>query len=101
MLSMPDNWEFALSFARGAYVTYLCDDDAVSPRLLQSVADAIAGQKSNVVTWACGGYYHDNWYESDLRNTVQLPAVSCRLQEMDAPRILRKWFQDVAVLLLT
>ena len=95
MLSMPDNWEFALSFARGAYVTYLCDDDAVSPRLLQSVADAIAGQKSNVVTWACGGYYHDNWYESDLRNTVQLPAVSCRLQEMDAPRILRKWFDEL------
>src|SRR2546423_6112022 len=31
VLSMPDHWEFALDHARGQYVTYLSDDDALCP----------------------------------------------------------------------
>src|SRR2546423_1052660 len=37
-LSMAAHWEFALAEARGEYVTYLCDDDAITPRTLQKVA---------------------------------------------------------------
>ena len=45
-LAMPDSWEFALSHATGDYVTFLCDDDAFSPRLLSAVDASAAVWRS-------------------------------------------------------
>ena len=38
-LPMHANWEFALSQARGEWVTFLCDDDALFPEALHRVAE--------------------------------------------------------------
>ena len=43
--SIPDSCEFALSHARGEYVTYLCDDDAIRPLLLQNLADTLRAKR--------------------------------------------------------
>src|SRR5579864_6108710 len=53
-LSMPDSWEFALSHARGEYVTYLCDDDAIRPLLLQKLADTLSREETDIVSWPFG-----------------------------------------------
>ena len=39
--SMPDSWEFAMAHARGEYVTFLCDDDAITARTLEQAKRAL------------------------------------------------------------
>jgi hypothetical protein len=43
-LSMVDHWEFALGQARGEWVLFLCDDDALLPQTL-SVTDTLAREQ--------------------------------------------------------
>ncbi|HEY8226821.1 MAG TPA: hypothetical protein VIG25_16185, partial [Pyrinomonadaceae bacterium] len=46
---MPDHWEFALDHARGKYVTYLCDDDALAPTAPAAAAAEFAARHPEFV----------------------------------------------------
>ena len=63
--------EFALSHATGDYVTFLCDDDAFSPRLLSAVDAVIRGRGVEVVCWRRQTYVHPSWYVPEQRNILQ------------------------------
>ena len=68
---MADSWEFALSQTRGEYVTYLCDDDAIHPALLEKVAKTIEREKVDIVAWPFGGtYHHRSWPDERERNLL-------------------------------
>lgn len=61
VLHMPDSWEFAMSHARGEYVTYLSDDDAIHPQLLERAWGLMREERSKVVAYPFGGlYYHED-----------------------------------------
>ncbi|HYK88917.1 MAG TPA: glycosyltransferase family 2 protein [Acidobacteriota bacterium] len=94
-LSMPDSWEFALSHAEGQFVTYLCDDDAIAPELLATVAQVIEQRGSEVITWACGGYYHPNWEVAAQRNSATLPPVSNSVQSLESRSALSRLFSEM------
>ncbi|MBI3650471.1 MAG: glycosyltransferase family 2 protein [Acidobacteria bacterium] len=69
-LSMPDHWDFALNYAKGEYITYLCDDDAISPNLLAKVSGLLHENKVEIITWNAGWYFHPTWNNVDERNTL-------------------------------
>ena len=83
-LSMPDSWEFALSHANGDYVTFLCDDDAINPRLIETIAKIIKEQQSDVVCWGYQGYIHPTWYQPEFRNILYIKKFSKRVIKMDS-----------------
>jgi glycosyltransferase involved in cell wall biosynthesis len=59
VLPMHDSWEFALSQARGEWITYLCDDDALYPEALQRIADSITTHQPQLVSWLTASYFID------------------------------------------
>jgi glycosyltransferase involved in cell wall biosynthesis len=72
-LSMPNSWESALSHARGEYITYLCDDDAIRSVLLKRLAETLSREQTDIVSWPGGAtYYHDSWTKETDRNTLHL-----------------------------
>ncbi len=48
---MCDNWEFALKHARGRYVTYIGDDDALLPNGADRIIELIGSRPSRVYMW--------------------------------------------------
>lgn len=92
-LSMPDHWEFALDQARGRYVTYLCDDDAWSPGLLQRVADLIESHQPKIVVVGTGLYYSENWLDETKRNLLMIEPHTSRTRECDSNETLRHIFR--------
>ena len=70
-LHMPDSWEFALSHARGRYVTFLSDDDGISPRLLEVIDGALKTSGLDIVAWPFAStYYHPTSDDEIRRNTL-------------------------------
>jgi len=49
-LSMPDSWEFALSKAKGEWILFLCDDDALLPNCL-SCLDKVINNNEGVLVY--------------------------------------------------
>lgn len=62
MLSMPDNWEYAWTKARGTYVTYLSDDDALVPTALSSLTQQAMQDNPPIISWEDAVYYYPNWH---------------------------------------
>lgn len=57
-LSMCDNWEYVLSQAKGRYIIYLCDDDALTFDSLSYIHDLLSRFEMNILVWRSGGYNH-------------------------------------------
>ena len=65
-LPMRENWERAVSHARGRFVTVLGDDDGILPHALD-VADALIEQHgAELVTWRPPAYYWPTCFDADL-----------------------------------
>lgn len=71
-LTMPENWEFAWTKAQGEYVTYLCDDDALSPSALKLLAEKTLHGTPPVISWEDAIYYYADWNDASLQNTLLL-----------------------------
>ena len=70
MLSMPDNWDYAWTKARGTYVTYLSDDDALAPSALSHLARYAIDGEPPIVSWEDATYYYPDWHDEQLRNLL-------------------------------
>jgi glycosyltransferase involved in cell wall biosynthesis len=55
-LSMCDNWEFALKHARGRYVLYIGDDDAVLPNGIDHLCALMVSEPSRAYMWTAPIY---------------------------------------------
>lgn len=91
-LAMPDSWEFALSHARGEYITILSDDDAVSPTLLERLNTLLDGGRVKLISWIRYLYVMNDWYVEAERNKLFLGPVSGQAEERSSESILRRWF---------
>ena len=70
-MNMIDSWEFALQQARGEYITFLCDDDAIQPRLLSSIDAVLPNSGVQIASWSFHGtYHHDTSDDVGLRNSL-------------------------------
>lgn len=55
-LSMPDNWEFAISHAKGQFIHVLGDDDGLMPFALRELHRLLEGTKERAVKWSSAFY---------------------------------------------
>jgi len=92
-LPMPDHWEFALDQARGQYVTFLSDDDALTSQALRRVAETIASHKTKLVGLYSANYYGANWYDTACRNVAILNPYSGKELECDSHTTLNNIFK--------
>lgn len=83
VLSMPDNFEFALSKARGQWIMCLADDDAYCPSLLTHVADVLQRTKTNILSWHSATYWHDTYGKSFAGNQLMLYPFSGLVERFD------------------
>jgi glycosyltransferase involved in cell wall biosynthesis len=91
-LAMPDSWEFALSHAKGEYVTILSDDDAVSPTLLKRLNTLLGADEVKLISWIRYLYVMADWYVEAERNKLHLAPVSGKAEQRSSESILRRWF---------
>lgn len=82
-LPMPEHWEFAITQAQGEYIAFLCDDDAWSPWLLQTVGAALGQHQSKLLAVTGFSYYGDDWFDHSRRNCVLLDSPHSQKTTMD------------------
>lgn len=91
-LTMPDHWDFALTHARGRYVTCLCDDDAIVPDLLAKI-ESLIRDGSNVVAWNHCSYYYEDCPLIERRGSVDYPlALTGKTRRIPATEVLTDLF---------
>lgn len=91
-LSMPDSWEFALSKARGEWITFLADDCAICPRMLEALARLIPESMSTVLSWSNAGYFQHTWYEPNWQNRLVILPFTGRTRNIESKPQLTKLF---------
>jgi hypothetical protein len=91
-LSMPDNWEFALSKAGGEYITYLSDDDAVHPRLLATVHTLIREGRPEPWVWGHCFYFHSSLSAAEKRNSLTYTPCSGTARELESHTALKRLY---------
>ena len=64
-LSMPDNWDHALTFATGDYITYLTDDSVLFPKCIEFAMQELARANQKSAVWRHAAYYYSDWYDSE------------------------------------
>ena len=63
-LSMPDNFDFAWSYANGKYVVFVGDDDVLLPKTLEETYEIITKHEAQIVIWNSSLFYHEDWKSS-------------------------------------
>ena len=71
-LPMPENFERAWGFARGEYVLYLCDDDALLPSTLSRLSQVVKERSPDLTSWEYAFYYHPDWHTPAERNILRI-----------------------------
>lgn len=72
ILTMPENWHYAWTKARGDYITYLSDDDALAASTLKVLVTQALHDSPKLISWEDAVYYYPNWHDKNLSNTLLL-----------------------------
>ena len=91
-LSNPDSSEFALTHARGEYIIFLADYDAMCPDLLEKVAEVGMERQARVITWERAFYFHGRMSEPDHTNTLELCPFTQQVVDVDSESSLRRLY---------
>lgn len=91
-LSMPDNWDHALTFATGDYITYLTDDSVLFPKCIEFAMQELARTNQKAAVWRHAAYYYSDWYELSRRNVLYVPRTSNTVSKVDSETMLRRLF---------
>jgi glycosyltransferase involved in cell wall biosynthesis len=83
-LSMCDNWEFALEKARGKYIVFIGDDDAVLPDGINRLETLVREQESEVYMWGPSIYM---WPIDNRKAAIEYLQPVQSTHEMNLPRM--------------
>jgi glycosyltransferase involved in cell wall biosynthesis len=75
-LSMAGNYSFALSHARGTYVTILGDDDGLIPGALSVLAQWARATGAPAISWQEATYYWPSHSLPERRGRLQIPLLA-------------------------
>src|SRR5690606_918456 len=81
-LPVGENYQNGLNNASGEYITFLSDDDAYTPNLLETVKRVFDEENSDIVGYPYCRYYHDDIYEFD----TDIPKNSLLIAEHNGTR---------------
>lgn len=91
-LDIGDNYQNALDQAKGEYVTFLSDDDAFAPVMLERVKRIIDEQAAEVIAFRVSYYYHDPVFEHYRRikpNTLFVSPFSGLVKKYEASEAIQ------------
>jgi glycosyltransferase involved in cell wall biosynthesis len=104
-IPLAQNWQAALDHAKGEYVIFLPDDDALSSVTFESVANVIKEHNPQMVVWKYCYYYENHWENPDYprfhpfskvpSNTLTVPYFSMKQFEAESSMALEQMFQKV------
>lgn len=89
-MNMPDHWEWAVEHAKGEYITFLCDDDAMSPVALATVAETIEKHKTQLVMMGGTAYFGANSIDEGCRNGIMVPLFRGGVEIMDSATVMHQ-----------
>lgn len=96
LLSMGDSFEFALSHAKGEYITFSSDDDAFVPILFERIIPIIKEQNAQIITFRTCTYYHNGDFDFNRKiapNTVAMHQFTGQVTKFDANQAINLVFQ--------
>jgi glycosyltransferase involved in cell wall biosynthesis len=91
-LVIGDNYQAALDNARGEFITFLSDDDAFVPVMLERVKKIIDAEKAEVVAFRVSSYYHDGDMDLNRRiapNTLAIARFTGKVTKFDTKRAIK------------
>ncbi|MGD0130343.1 MAG: glycosyltransferase family 2 protein [Terriglobia bacterium] len=92
LLAMPDSWEFALSHAKGEYVTFLTDDSYLFSFALERAMAAIAQHQVDLVAWNNSAYFALDWLQPFQRNLLYVDKPPYPTTVLSSQTVLRELF---------
>jgi len=92
LLAMHDSWDFALSHAKGEYVTVLSDDSYFLCYAIESAMRAIAQHKVDLAAWDTCRYYSPDWVERYLQNHLCITKPPYSTLILSSQDVLRELF---------
>lgn len=93
VLPMHDHWEFALRQARGEYIIFLSDDDAIHPGLLEILAGIIMHDKPMLIGYSLAHYHHPSWHNSNERCQLFLWSYDYKQKQITSHNTLSQIFR--------
>jgi len=92
LLAMPDSWEFALSNAKGEYVTVLSDDSYFLSYAIERAMAAVEEYKTDLAVWNTCTYYAPDWLQPYLRNHLTIDKPPYNTLFLSSQDVLRELF---------
>jgi len=87
-VAMSANWEFAVSHARGEYVTVLGDDDGLLPHALSQLEGLVQRHSPKAVRWGLVLYTWPTFMLAGHENYIRLPLGNA-VVERDGMEVIR------------
>jgi glycosyltransferase involved in cell wall biosynthesis len=92
-LRFNESWEFAASQARGDYLMWLGDEDALLPHSLSKLSRSIAEHRPGLLCYPGARYYPDEApLANGARNLVKVPRFTRSVVPVDSDRELTRRF---------
>lgn len=91
-LSQADSWEFALEHARGEYVAFVGDDDALCSDLLAKLMKVIRERQAPIVTWELGLYHSHRTTDPRCINAVEICPLDQQIVQLDSRAALTELY---------
>jgi glycosyltransferase involved in cell wall biosynthesis len=92
LLAMPDSWEFALSHAKGEYVTILTDDSYLLSFALERAMAAVENYQVDLVAWNNSAYFALDWLQPFQRNLLYVGKPPYHTVLLPSQMVLRELF---------
>src|SRR6266550_3236596 len=87
-LSMCDNWEFALTQARGRFIIYLSDDDGLLLECLSYAHDLISKFDLKLLVWPFAFYQHPDIPDPRLKASLSCDFMTGKLFEVASDPVI-------------
>jgi len=97
MLPMTESWEFALSHARGEWITVLCDDSALLASSLEAIAGAVRNASTQVIAWPNAEYYHPSWPRPEDINHLKFWPFADATTSINSKAALKKLYNTLSI----
>src|SRR3989339_261454 len=89
-LDMPESWNFALSNARGEYITYLTDDSYLLSDAIEKTLSILNNFGKKVIAWHLCEYLSHEWSDKRLRNSMLIPRFNSQPYVVESVESLEK-----------
>jgi glycosyltransferase involved in cell wall biosynthesis len=93
LLAMPDSWEFALSHAKGDYVTFLTDDSYLLPYAVEKALAALDEFKTELVAWDVSCYISPEWLFPMPSNVMWFHKPEAKPHLYSSREVLRELYE--------